>query len=83
MDLTETGHQASLSIKSIIAQLINSIVIPLMVKKDNVYGEKGLVEDVFYMALINAITGPILKYINLYHLFTRIRYWYKSSPRNY
>ncbi len=80
MDFTETNHQASLALKSIVAQLINSIAIPVFIKRDNVYGDKGLVEDVFFLAFTTALFGPIFKFFDVFYLYARLVYWYKSRP---
>lgn len=45
-DYTMTNYQISLHIKTVFAQLINSIFIPITVNyfiKQNIYGENGLI----------------------------------------
>ena len=79
-DFTHTNYQASLSVKSVFAQLINCIVIPVMIKKENIYGRAGLVEDVFWLVISCAFIDPILKMLDVYYLYTRIKYWLKCRP---
>lgn len=48
--------------------------------KDNIYQEGGLVYDVFYFALINALLPPLIRVINPYYLFLRVARLYYSKP---
>jgi len=62
---------------------VNSIIIPVIVKQDNVYGNTGLVEDVFFLAITTSFLDPILKVLDFYYFFTRIKYWHLSKPSNF
>lgn len=81
-----TKHQTSLAIKSVLAQLINSILVPIIANyyiKSNIYDKNGLADDVFMLGLTNALVAPILKYFDGYYLFVRIMAWYYKKPSNY
>jgi hypothetical protein len=79
-DFTKTNYQASLSLKTVFAQIVNSIAVPLLVKQDNIYGTAGLVEDVFYLAITTALIDPILRFLDFYYFYTRFKYWLNSKP---
>ena len=81
-NMTKTSRYISLAIKTVLAQLINSILIPVIVDVDyleNIYLGNGLVQDVYYMA-INAILPPALTLINSTYLISIIKAWYNKSP---
>lgn len=64
MDYTETNHQTSLALKSILAQLINSILTPTIVAsliKQNLYGIGGLADDIFMLGITNSFISPAVK----------------------
>lgn len=65
------------------AQLINSIVIPIAINKivkKNLYGVDGLADDVFYQALTFAILTPLLKVINPNYIKYLIVRWWNNRP---
>jgi len=73
------NFQISLAVKSIIAQLINSIFIPFMVNyyiKGDIYGESGLTEDIFILALTNSFLPPLVRLIDPYHIFVQLQAYY-------
>ena len=50
--------------------------------KNNIYQEGGLVDDVFYFALLNGFFPPLVRAINPYFLFVRaLRSYYSTSNR--
>ena len=65
--------------KSVLAQLLNSILVPIFanwfIETQNLYGENGLAEDVFYMGLTNALLTPVMKIFDGYYYFTRFMSW--------
>jgi hypothetical protein len=75
----------SLALKSIFAQLINSIFIPIVVnvyiKDNNLYNTSGLTEDIFVLAIANSFIPPIVRLIDPYYIFMEKRYLYYNRPR--
>ena len=67
-DYTETYRQASLLIKSVIAQMINTILIPIItayyVKNRNFYYENGLVDNIFMLSISTIVVPPLVLIIN-------------------
>ncbi len=67
------NFQLSIAMKSIVAQLINSVVVPFMVnyyiKEGNIYGVGGLAEDIFVLALTNSLVPPLVRIIDPYYFF--------------
>jgi hypothetical protein len=84
---TQTNHQTSLAIKSILAQLVNSILIPIIanyfIKNQNIYSPNGLADDIFIFSITNSLVAPILKIIDGGYFFSRIMAQYKNRPSNY
>ena len=82
MDYTETKHQTSLAMKSILAQLINSILIPIVVSyfiKDDLYSQNGLASDIFMLGLTNSLFPAALKIFDLGFIGNRIFKWYYQN----
>ena len=73
-----TKYQRSLVKNSVFFQLLNLIHIPILtnfyIKEENIYLAIGLVEDIFILAITNSLVPPIMKMIDPYNIFTRIRY---------
>jgi hypothetical protein len=85
-DYTTTNHQTSLAIKSIFAQMINCIVIPLICNryiKGKIYVVDGLTDNIFMLSLTTALVPPILLLFDPYALFIRFKVWLKSRPCNF
>lgn len=86
MDYTETNHQTSLAIKSVLAQLINSILIPMIVNtliKQKVYERGGLADDVFMLGVTNSFVSPVLKIFDIGFIINRLMKWFKTKPSTY
>lgn len=85
-DYTASHREGSLAVKSIIAQMINTIVIPVVtayeIKKD-VYSSSGLVNNVFYLGVTTSIVPAIMMLINPYNIFMKILRCIKSRPCNF
>jgi hypothetical protein len=82
-DYTSTKHQTSLAIKSIFAQMISTILIPVMVAnyiKNNLYSTSGLADNIFIMTLTNTIVEPIVLYINPGYLIKKVMIYFKTKP---
>ena len=84
-DYTSTNRQASLAIKSIMAQMINSILTPVIIayyiKTDTgIYQTGGLVDNIFMMSITNAIVPPILLLFDPSYIIARVLRWFKSRP---
>lgn len=83
LDYTETKHQTSLAVKSILASLVNTIVIPMIVSyyiKDDIYGQNGLASDIFMLGLTNSLLPPVLKLIDIGYMINRLMKYLKSKP---
>ena len=66
MEYTETNHQTSLALKSILAQFINSTLILTIVEsliKQNFYGIGGLADDIFMLGITNLFITPAVKFL--------------------
>ena len=82
-DYTMTNYQTSLAIKSIVAQVLNTIFVPFMAAyfiKKNIYGPSGLIEDVFILAITNSFVPPLVKIIDPYYYLRLIYSKYKLQP---
>ena len=81
---TATGHQTSLAIKSIFAQLINSILVPVLVnyvlENQNIYGKNGLSTDIIYLSITNSLLNPLIRIIDPKYRFEKIAaYYYRTT----
>lgn len=86
-DYTSTSRQASLAIKSIVAQMINSILTPVItayyIKTDTkVYQSGGLVDNIFIMSFTNALVPPILLFFDPFNILTKVIRCLKSTISN-
>ena len=75
-----------MAIKSIVAQMINTIVIPVISAyyiKYNVYEATGLVDNIFMLGVSSIFVPPILVMIDPYNLFMKIVRCVKSRPSTY
>jgi hypothetical protein len=84
-DYTSTNRQASLAIKSIMAQMINSILTPVIIAyyiqtDTGIYKTGGLVDNIFMMAISNAIVPPLLLIVNPGYLISKVLRCIKSRP---
>lgn len=82
-DYTMTNYQTSLAIKSIVAQVLNTIFVPFMAAyfiKKNIYGPSGLIEDVFILAITNSFVPPLVKIIDPYYYLRLIYAKFKLQP---
>lgn len=71
--------------KSVFAQLMNSILVPMFANyfiEDNIYDKGGLAEDVFYMSISSSLLTPIFKVFDSYYFYTRIMAWWKKRTCN-
>jgi hypothetical protein len=67
-----------LAVKSIVAQAINSSLLPFIVKyfiEGNLYKADGLAFVIFTSGLINAFLVPLLAITNINHIVYKIKYW--------
>ncbi len=84
-DYTFTNYQASYALKAISAQLINSIIIPMMANyfiKSNVYGANGLIDDIFSLGITNSIVTPILKMVDIPYIIRTVKHYFRNKPGN-
>ncbi len=85
-DYTTIKYQTSLALKSVLASLVNSILIPIVANKfikNNLYEKNGLADDIFMLGLTNAFVTPILKYIDGGYFFSKFMKWRKKKPSNF
>jgi len=78
-----TNYQTSLAIKSIVAQVVNTIFVPFVAAyfiKKNVYGPNGLIEDVFVLAITNSFVPPLFKLIDPYYHLRLLYAKFKLQP---
>ena len=79
---TTTNRQTSLAIKSILAQMVNSILIPVIVAqyiKKDLYKTSGLVDNIFMMSITGALVGPVLVFFDPLNIFTKLLRCLKST----
>ena len=82
-DFTKTNREISYALKSIMAQLMNSVLVPVITNilvKDNLYNENGLIYDIFTLALTNSFLPPILQFINFPYIVNRIKACWSCRP---
>lgn len=76
-DYTATNFQASLALKATLAQMVNSILIPIIVAryiKNDIYSASGLVDNIFMMSFSIALVAPIVVFfdpVNYLAMLTR------------
>jgi hypothetical protein len=83
-DYTSTNRQASLAVKSIIAQMINSILTPVITAyyiktSTGVYKVGGLVDNIFMMAFTNSLLPPLITFIDPYNIYVKLVRCLKST----
>lgn len=77
-----------MAIKSIVAQMINSILTPVItayyIKTDTgVYQTGGLVDNIFMLSLTNALVPPILLFIDPFNLLMKLVRCMKTRTSRY
>ncbi len=76
---TQTNFQSGIALKSIFAQVLNSILIPFLVKyflqDKNLYHVEGLAYVIFTLGITNSFILPVIKLINLDYISYLIRSW--------
>ena len=74
---TNNKYQISIAYKSILAQLFNSVFVPIMVnsyiKNNNIYDKSGLTEDIFILAITNSLIPPLVRLIDPYYIYVSLR----------
>lgn len=86
-DWLTTDQQISLSIKTVIAQLINSIVLSIIanyfIKSKNMYRKSGLAEDVLLFSISQALLPPLLRYLDITYVFMfyLVKWWAKRPSK--
>lgn len=86
-DYTTTNKQASLAIKSIIAQMINSILTPVIaayyIKTDTgVYQIGGLVDNIFMMGIFHSFLPSLKLLLGPYNMWVNFKKCIKSRIGN-
>lgn len=80
-DYTNTFNQASLAVKSIFAQMINSILIPVIVAyyiKGDIYGSSGLVDNIFIMSFSTALVAPFVVLFDPVYIMQKVKKCWKT-----
>ena len=89
LNSTHTDYQSSYAVKAIFAQLINTILIPILVnrflKKENyIYTTSGLAEDIFLLGLSSAFIKPLITMFDPYYFFIKyLKVWYYDRPSTF
>jgi hypothetical protein len=83
-DYTTTYRQSSLAVKSIIAQMMNSILTPIITAyyiktTAGFYKVGGLVDNIFMMAFTNSFIPPLITLIDPYNIFVSMSRCLKST----
>lgn len=81
-DYTTIKYQTSLAIKSVLAQLINSILVPMFANyfiKSNIYDKNGLADDIFMLGITSSLIPPIMKFVDIGYYIGKIMTWYYSK----
>ena len=79
------NYQIGIAIKSVIVQLINSIVVPILVnfhlKNGNLFGRSGLIEDIFILSIASSFVAPIVRLIDPWNLLLifRLKYYHDEG----
>lgn len=84
-DYTSTYRQSSLAVKSILAQMINSILIPVIVAryiKQNIYEASGLVDNIFMMSFTMALVAPFVVLFNPANIMQKVMKCWKTRVSN-
>ena len=82
---TYTSQQTSIGVKSILAQIVNSVAIPLgvaLIFKKPMYGSNGFADNVFYQAATNAILYPVQKLLNIHYALIKAKKERDSRPND-
>ena len=91
LDYTESHRQGSLVIKSVWAQMANSILIPVItsyyvknLKNDysEIYASGGLAENVFLLAVTNSFLPPLIVLFDPYNMLMKVKRCILSRPSN-
>jgi hypothetical protein len=82
-DYRMTYYQVSLAIKITAAQLINSILSPILVNyftRNSIYEAGGISDDIIYFAATNALVSPFIRLFDFRHQRRALLRWYYSRP---
>lgn len=85
-ELTETQKQLGILRKCLIGMAINWTLCPLVLNlevEDNRFAQNGLVYDLFYFAIVNAMLPPVIRLLDPVHFINKIIRWWKSRPCTY
>ena len=72
-----------MAIKSILAQMVNSILIPVLTAyyiKGNLYRTSGLVDNIFMLSITTIILPPLLIFFDFNSLLLKLIKFLKSRP---
>ena len=73
-----SNYQKSIAVKSIVAQLLNSIAVPIIVsykiKDGNIFGISGLAEDIFILAVASSFVPVVIKLFDPWSMLLNLRY---------
>ena len=62
--------------------MIGVPLLALYISNRNLYGESGLSQDIFFIALFN-ILPPVGRFIDPWYLMIKARNWYYARPGNF
>lgn len=82
---TESTIQFNIAFKICLFEILNSIGVPLLaiyISKRSLYGDHGLSQDIFFIALFN-ILPPIGRFIDPFYIMISIRNKIYERPCNF
>ena len=82
-NVSSTSIQIGLALKSIFAQFVNSVILPILVSiyvQNDMFQSDGLTVDIFYLAVTNAFLRPVLKLIDIGYIIRNIKLWFVNRP---
>lgn len=84
-EITESSIQFNIGFKICLFEILNVIGVPLLalyISKKNLYGQNGLSQDIFFIALFN-ILPPLGRFIDPYYILVSLRNKFYSRAGNF
>lgn len=84
-EITESSIQFNIGFKICLFEILNSIGVPLLalyISNKNLYGQKGLSQDIFFIALFNVLP-PLGRFIDPYYILVTLRNKFYSRAGKY
>ena len=78
------SYQVSVAVKSVVAELINSIATPIILEYiasgGKIFAKVGIIENIFVLGITTAFMPPLLRFTDPVYLLFLLRRWYFSDP---